>query len=239
MIICAAMLLPAVALAQFSAGGKITDKDSGLPLAGATVNLNNSLVSVQTNSAGGFNFNNLKAGTYRLKASFLGYRSLERTVQIDGNKTFDFQLEQTNLLAEEVIVYATRASANSASTYQNITKEEIGKKNLGQDLPYLLNQTPSAVVTSDAGAGVGYTGIRIRGSDPTRINMTINGIPYNDSESQGTFLVNLPDLASSIDNIQIQRGVGTSTNGAGAFGASLMEEYGKRGHWCDKQQVQF
>ena len=221
MIICAAMLLPAVALAQFSAGGKITDKDSGLPLAGATVNLNNSLVSVQTNSAGGFNFNNLKAGTYRLKASFLGYRSLERTVQIDGNKTFDFQLEQTNLLAEEVIVYATRASANSASTYQNITKEEIGKKNLGQDLPYLLNQTPSAVVTSDAGAGVGYTGIRIRGSDPTRINMTINGIPYNDSESQGTFLVNLPDLASSIDNIQIQRGVGTSTNGAGAFGASL------------------
>ena len=124
-------------------------------------------------------------------------------------------------MADEVFVYATRASANSASTYQNINKAEIDKNNLGQDLPYLLNQTPSAVITSDAGAGVGYTGIRIRGSDPTRINMTINGIPYNDSESQGTFLVNLPDLASSINNIQIQRGVGTSTNGAGAFGGSL------------------
>ncbi|NEU09296.1 TonB-dependent receptor [Flavihumibacter sp. R14] len=215
------MLLPAIAVAQFSAGGKITDKDTGLPLAGATVNLNNSLVSVQTNAGGNFNFQNLKPGVYRFKASFLGYKSLEKTVQVSKDETLSLQLEQTHLLAEEVVVYATRASANSANTYQNISKEDIEKKNLGQDLPYLLNQTPSAVITSDAGAGIGYTGIRIRGSDPARINMTINGIPYNDSESQGTFLVNLPDLASSINNIQIQRGVGTSTNGAGAFGASM------------------
>jgi iron complex outermembrane receptor protein len=221
MIICGAMLLPAVAFAQFSAGGKITDKDSGTPLVGATVNLNNSLVSVQTNSEGSFSFQNLKPGFYKLKATFLGYKPLEKTVQISQDENLNLQLEQTHLLAEEVVVYATRASANSANTYQNISKEDIEKKNLGQDLPYLLNQTPSAVITSDAGAGIGYTGIRIRGSDPTRINMTINGIPYNDSESQGTFLVNLPDLASSINNIQIQRGVGTSTNGAGAFGASM------------------
>jgi iron complex outermembrane receptor protein len=92
---------------------------------------------------------------------------------------------------------------------------------LGQDLPYLLSFTPSVVSTSDAGAGIGYTGFRVRGSDPTRINVTINGIPLNDSESHGVFWVNMPDFASSIENIQIQRGVGTSTNGAAAFGASI------------------
>ena len=94
-------------------------------------------------------------------------------------------------------------------------------RNLGQDLPILLNFLPSVVTTSDAGAGIGYTGIRVRGSDATRVNVTINGIPYNDSESQGTFWVNLPDFSSSVENIQLQRGVGTSTNGASAFGASL------------------
>jgi iron complex outermembrane recepter protein len=103
----------------------------------------------------------------------------------------------------------------------NLDKKEIGKQNLGQDLPFLLNQTPSVVVNSDAGNGVGYTGIRIRGTDATRINVTLNGIPYNDAESQGTYFVDLPDFASSVNRIQIQRGVGTSTNGAGAFGATI------------------
>jgi iron complex outermembrane receptor protein len=215
------ILMPALAMAQLSVTGKISDKESGLPLAGASVNLNNSLSTVQTNPDGSFSFTHLKAGFYTLKVSYLGYKPLSKSVNISDNQNIDFQLEKTNLIADEVFVYATRASANSASTYQNINKAEIEKNNLGQDLPFLLNQTPSAVITSDAGAGVGYTGIRIRGSDPTRINMTINGIPYNDSESQGTFLVNLPDLASSVNNIQIQRGVGTSTNGAGAFGGSL------------------
>ena len=97
----------------------------------------------------------------------------------------------------------------------------MAKTNLGQDLPFLLNQTPSVVINSDAGNGVGYTGLRIRGSDATRINMTINGIPYNDAESQGLFFVNLPDLASSVSDVQIQRGIGTSSNGAGAFGATM------------------
>jgi iron complex outermembrane receptor protein len=105
--------------------------------------------------------------------------------------------------------------------YTNISREELQTQNLGQDLPILLNFTPSVVTTSDAGAGVGYTGIRIRGSDATRINLTINGIPLNDAESQGTFLVNLPDFASSIQSLQIQRGVGSSTNGAGSFGGSI------------------
>ena len=106
-------------------------------------------------------------------------------------------------------------------TYTSLDEEELEKSNLGQDVPFLLRWTPSAVVTSDAGTGVGYTGIRIRGTDPTRINVTINGIPLNDAESQGVFWVDLPDFTSSAADIQIQRGVGTSTNGAGAFGATI------------------
>src|SRR3546814_579932 len=111
-------------------------------------------------------------------------------------------MEQANYMTEEVIVTATRASANSATAFTNIDKTYLEKQNLGQDLPYLVNLSPSVVVSSDAGNGVGYTGIRIRGSDNTRVNLTINGIPLNDAESQGTFLVNLPDFASSVDNMQ-------------------------------------
>ena len=122
---------------------------------------------------------------------------------------------------DEVVVSATRANQKSAIAYTNVSRRELNKLNLGQDIPQLLNFTPSVVTTSDAGAGVGYTGIRIRGSDATRVNVTLNGIPYNDAESQGTFFVDMPDFASSVSSIQIQRGVGTSTNGAGAFGASI------------------
>ena len=121
----------------------------------------------------------------------------------------------------EVNVNALRAGAKTPVSFTNINKDEINKGNLGQDLPYIISMTPSVVTTSDAGAGIGYTGFRIRGSDPTRINVTINGIPLNDSESQGVWWVNMPDFSSSIDNIQIQRGVGTSTNGASSFGASV------------------
>lgn len=120
-----------------------------------------------------------------------------------------------------VEVRAIRAGENSPFTKTNLTRKEIAKMNLGQDIPFLLNQTPSVVVNSDAGNGVGYTGIRIRGTDATRINVTLNGIPYNDAESQGTFFVDLPDFSSSTGSIQVQRGVGTSSNGAGAFGASI------------------
>lgn len=120
-----------------------------------------------------------------------------------------------------VEVRAVRAAETAPVTKTNIGKNEIRKLNTGQDIPFLLNLTPSVVVNSDAGNGVGYTGIRIRGTDATRINVTLNGIPYNDAESQGTFFVDLPDFSSSVGSIQIQRGVGTSSNGAGAFGASI------------------
>ena len=124
-------------------------------------------------------------------------------------------------LLTPVEVRAIRAADNAPFTKTNLSKKEISKTNLGQDIPFLLNQTPSVVINSDAGNGVGYTGIRIRGSDATRINVTLNGIPYNDAESQGTYFVDLPDLASSTGSMQIQRGVGTSSNGAGAFGGSI------------------
>ena len=129
------------------------------------------------------------------------------------------QTDTTELQAIEV--RATRAGSTAPFTKTNLNKAAIEKQNLGQDLPFLLNQTPSVVINSDAGNGVGYTGIRIRGVDPTRINVTLNGIPFNDAESQGSYFVDLPDFASSVNSIQIQRGVGTSSNGAGAFGATI------------------
>jgi iron complex outermembrane receptor protein len=122
---------------------------------------------------------------------------------------------------EEVLISAVRAKDKNPVTFTNISKEAIAPRNLGQDIPILLNYLPSVVTTTDAGAGVGYTYMRVRGSDGSRINVTLNGIPFNDSESQGTFFVNLPDFASSLESIQLQRGVGTSTTGAGAFGASV------------------
>lgn len=122
---------------------------------------------------------------------------------------------------DDVLVSAVRVTSKTPVTFSNMSKEELAARNLGQDIPVLMNYLPSVVTTSDAGNGLGYTGIRVRGSDATRVNVTINGIPYNDAESQGTFWVNMPDFASSVESLQLQRGVGTSTNGAGAFGASL------------------
>lgn len=137
------------------------------------------------------------------------------------NSPNEDSLKRAALYLEPVEIKAIRAADNAPFTKTTLTKAQIKTLNTGQDLPFILNQTPSVVVSSDAGNGIGYTGIRIRGSDATRINMTINGIPYNDAESQGLFFVNLPDLASSVKDIQIQRGVGTSSNGAGAFGATM------------------
>ncbi len=145
--------------------------------------------------------------------AFLGfYVTAQNTQQSDTTKTEKL---------EEVLVKAVRVDAKSPITHSNVSKEELAKRNLGQDIPTLLNFLPSVVTTSDAGAGVGYTGIRIRGVSSQSTNVTINGIPYTDAESLGTFWVNLGDFSSSVENLQVQRGVGTSTNGSGAFGASI------------------
>ncbi|MDO9635142.1 MAG: TonB-dependent receptor plug domain-containing protein, partial [Paludibacter sp.] len=129
--------------------------------------------------------------------------------------------DSMHVLLNEVTVTSIRAHEKSAVSYSNVSKEEIEKRNFGQDIPYLLSLTPSFVATSDAGTGIGYTGFRVRGTDANRVNVTVNGVPVNDAESQGVFFVNMPDFASSLSSVQVQRGVGTSTNGAAAFGASI------------------
>ncbi|RZM29035.1 MAG: TonB-dependent receptor [Pedobacter sp.] len=217
----AVLLLPFVANAQFSIRGTVSQKGNTTLLPGTTIRIKNTSDVTKTDSQGHFTIGNLQTGTYTITASYVGFNTVQQTVNVQSDMDLNFELSPSAFLADEVIVNATRANEKSATTYKNLSKEDIRQNNFGQDLPFILNNTPGVVVTSDAGAGVGYTGIRIRGSDATRVNVTLNGIPYNDSESQGTFWVNMPDFASSVDNVQIQRGVGTSTNGAGAFGASL------------------
>ena len=156
-----------------------------------------------------------------MKNNFLFLTLLVLSVSVNAQQNQKKQDSTKTEKLDEVLVKAVRVDADSPITHSNVTKEELAKRNLGQDIPILLNFLPSVVTTSDAGAGVGYTGIRVRGTDATRVNVTINGIPYNDPESQGTFWVNLGDFASSTESLQLQRGVGTSTNGSGAFGASL------------------
>lgn len=218
-VLCFAMTT--VAWAQHRLTVQIKEAQTELAMPGATVQLQGTPFSAQTNSEGEVLIRNLREGTYELLVSHVGYQQQVQSITLTGDQSVLIHLSPAVFVTEEVIVRATRASENSATTYRNISKAELARNNLGQDLPYLLNHTPGVVVTSDAGAGVGYTGIRIRGSDATRVNLTINGIPLNNPESMGTFLVNLPDFASSVENIQLQRGVGTSTNGAGAFGASM------------------
>ncbi len=154
-----------------------------------------------------------------MKSLFISAALLTTSLAVVAQETQQDSTKVESL--EEVFIQAVRVDADSPITHSNLDEEELETRNLGQDVPYLLNYLPSVVTTSDAGAGVGYTYIRVRGSDASRVNVTLNGIPFNDSESQGSFWVNLPDFASSIQNLQLQRGVGTSSNGSGAFGASL------------------
>ncbi len=160
--------------------------------------------------------NSFKVKNFFLKSTYC-LLAIAYCLLFSANAQDSTSIRQLN----EVVVSATRANQKTGMAFTNVYQKDIKNVNLGQDMPFLLNQLPSVVVSSDAGAGVGYTGIRIRGTDPTRINVTLNGVPYNDSESQGTYWVNMPDFASSAQSIQVQRGVGTSTNGAGAFGASI------------------
>ena len=127
----------------------------------------------------------------------------------------------------EVVVKGTKAHSGTPIAFTNLSKDEISKNNFGQDIPYLISQTPNVIVTSDAGTGIGYTGFRVRGTDANRINVTVNGVPLNDSESHTVFWVNMPDFASSVENVQIQRGAGTSLYGAASFGSTIGMETSK------------
>ncbi len=209
--------------AQCSLAGKITDVN-GQPIVGAHVMLLQSKKGALTDSDGRYTIEAVPLGEHQIYISHVSYRSLKRALKIPPDVErylLNVQMIEEAIEIDQLVVKATRAGEKTPITYSNLGKETIEKNNLGQDVPYLLKWTPSAIVTSDAGTGIGYTGIRIRGTDPSRINVTINGIPLNDAESQAVFWVDLPDFASSTEDIQIQRGVGTSTNGAGAFGASI------------------
>jgi iron complex outermembrane receptor protein len=206
--------------AQTSISGTVLDAENQENLVGANIRVLNTFQATSSDQNGEFQLNRLKEDA-QLKISFIGYESDTLDISEADKGMLKISLQPKAYQTEEVIISSTRLDENAPGTVTNVSKEEIEKNNLGQDLPYLLQQTPSLVTTSDAGAGVGYTGLRIRGSDASRINVTVNGIPLNDAESHGVFWVNMPDLASSMESIQIQRGVGTSTNGAAAFGASM------------------
>ncbi len=215
------VLFSTMATAQFTINGKIFNDETGQPLPGAHITIPGTYLHAVSSKDGAFSMENLKPGKIRLKASYVGFESWEKEMTLSENISLDIQLKPAVFMSEEVIISAIRAGDNSPTTFSTINKAEISEQNTGKDLPYFLTGMPSTVVSSDAGAGVGYTGIRIRGTDLTGINVTLNGVPVNDGESQGVYFVDLPDLASSVSDIQVQRGVGTSTNGAASFGASI------------------
>jgi iron complex outermembrane receptor protein len=206
---------------QFALSGIVSDVQTGEPLHGAHIVVNETYLATTTNADGFYSFKKVRSGEHTIRVSFVGYVSFTKKILIKGREIMNVEMSPAVLMSDEVVVSATRAGDKSPTTYQNIEKEDIKPVNLGQDLPFLIETSPSVVVTSDAGTGIGYTGIRIRGTDITRINVTVNGIPLNDPESHGVWFVNMPDFASSLENIQIQRGVGTSGNGAAAFGATI------------------
>ena len=216
-LLCAG-LIALKADAQIVQSGRVSDALHAGVLPGATIRIDEKRQTVAGDD-GRFLLRWLTAGSYKVTISAVGYRSKDTI--LSAGAFWEIPLTPDRPLMQPIEIRAVRASETSPFTQTTLKASDIERRNLGQDIPFLLDQTPSVVVNSDAGNGVGYTGIRIRGTDATRINITLNGIPYNDAESQGVFFVNLPDFASSASNIQIQRGVGTSTNGTGAFGASI------------------
>ena len=200
--------------------GKITD-EKGNPLPGAGVTLIHTFIGTYSGADGSYYLKVPGDGGYSAKFSFIGYETLVKKIDLKGSAILDVVLSPKLFITDEIIVNATRAGNRTPVAYTNVGSDIIRDHNNGQDIPFLISLTPSLVETSETGTGIGYTSLRIRGSEGSRINVTIDGIPLNDAESQQVFWVDLPDLASSVDNIQVQRGVGTSSNGAGAFGASV------------------
>lgn len=206
--------------AQNKIEGTVKD-DKGQAISFAVVGVKKGYASAITNVAGKFAIQNLSDGLHIIEVRSVGYQTIIDTVELNGDRLVEYTLPIDNKTLDEVVIQSTRAGKFSGMAYSEMNKDDIAKNNMGKDAPIVLDQMASVVVNSDAGNGVGYTGLRIRGSDGTRINVTINGVPVNDAESQGTFFVNMADLMSSVNSIQVQRGVGASSNGAGAFGASI------------------
>lgn len=196
--------------------GKVTDDD--IPLMGVDISVKGTDYGTTTNIDGYYEFE-VPEGIQTLIFSYGGQKEIP--VNVNQNRTINADMTDVKTTLDQVFISSVRVDADSPITYSNLGEEEINKRNLGQDIPILMNYMPNVVSTSDAGAGIGYTGMRVRGNDASRTNVTINGIPLNDAESQASIWVDLGDFTNSIKDLQLQRGVGTSTNGAGAFGASL------------------
>jgi len=200
--------------------GRVLDAQTKKPLQGASIQILNSQIGTQTDESGFFEIKTISKNE-EILISFVGYASKKQALSSTKTNLGDIYLFSESILSEDIIVNAQRVDASTPMAFKTLTSEDIERINLGQDLPYLIQMTPSILSSSDAGAGVGYTYMSIRGVDQARINVTINGIPVNDAESHGVWWVNMPDFSSSVESIQIQRGVGTSTNGSAAFGASI------------------
>lgn len=218
----AAALLGLAAHAQTRLTGTITGEND-TPLDGVSLIVGDEQrFGTSTDRDGRYGIGGLRPGALRLRLTYIGYLPVDTLLQLAvGDNNFSLRMQPNLVLMREAEVTALRAGDRAPFAKSKVTREELERINTGVDLPILLDLQPGVVTTTDAGTGIGYTGLRIRGSDATRINVTLNGVPINDPESQAVFWVNMPDLASGLEDIEVQRGVGTSTNGPGAFGASI------------------
>lgn len=220
--------------------GRIRDGRNGEPLVGAHISLTMNDLNTVSDFNGFFSFGEVGILPDTLRVSHIGFKDYAVVVRSQDCTNIIVSLEEDSVMSDAVTVSASRVKAEMPLTYTEIAAAGITEEDFGSDLPYLMDGTPSVVASSDAGGGVGYTGFRVRGSDLTHINVTLNGIPVNDPESHQVYFVDLPDIASSVDNIQIQRGIGTASNGAAAFGASIniktdevkAEPFAKVSSWC-------
>ncbi len=216
------LLLPILLSAQINIKGRVLDVNTVKGLPGAHVSINNNLKVAITKPDGMFEIKDLKPGMYHMKVTYIGYATWQADFELSASRSMQISMEpQPVELTEEVIISSTRAGDKTPVASSTLDNSSIEHSDKSRDMPYLLDRLPATVSTSDAGTGIGYTNFRIRGTDMNRINITVNGIPLNDAESHSVFFVNMPDFATSVSSIQVQRGVGTSTNGAAAFGASV------------------
>lgn len=213
--------LSVVVSGQHIVKGIIVDAENGSPLPGAHITVENSFIGTFSTKNGNFELKIRHDTDEVLIVSFIGYEKKSIKIPPKEVKNLRIELKPLPLLQNEVIIEAVRLNDQMPFSFENISKSKLKEYNFGQDIPQILEQSVSLVSTSDAGTGIGYTGFRIRGSDLSRVNITLNGIPLNDAESHGVWFVDIPDLANAVNSIQIQRGTGTSSNGAGAFGANV------------------
>ena len=217
-----AIIATVYSFAQVNISGIVVDKQTSQPLADAYISVKGTNDVSFCNSEGRFNISLKEKGKYRIMISHIAYKSVNLNINIDKDIS-DIKIEMETMMnmLPGFEINASRADEKTPMAYSDISSEKIAELSTGKDLPEIINLTPSLVSSSDNGLGIGYTDFRIRGSNLTRINVTINGIPLNDSESQNVFFANMPDFSSSVDDIQIQRGIGTSSNGTAAFGATV------------------